>query len=219
MSIVLNGDLRNGFVGVLLAGGQGSRFRASSGNTEADKLLAELPDGRMVAVAAATLLRQVLPIVIAVVRPGSDVLKKALEQAGCMVIESAQAQRGMGASLAAAAQYAMAYVRQSTPAVQVPRGCLVALGDMPWLSQASVQAVLHAGLEHSVAAPTFKGRRGHPVAFAWNLMPELAALDGDTGARALLARHGVHEVSCDDRGILCDVDTIADLAAGGRLPD
>jgi molybdenum cofactor cytidylyltransferase len=219
MSIVLNDDLRNGFVGVLLAGGQGTRFRASSGVAQADKLLATLPDGRVVAVAAARLLRQVLPVVIAVVRPGSDVLKNALEQEGCVVFLSPQTQRGMGASLAAAAQHTMAHVGRAQPRVHAPRGCLVALGDMPWLSLASVEAVLRAGLEHRVTAPTFKGRRGHPVAFAWELMPELAALDGDTGARALLARHGVHEVPCDDPGVLCDVDTTADLVAGGRLPD
>jgi hypothetical protein len=35
----------------------------------------------------------------------------------------------------------------------------------------------------------------------------------------VLARHGVHQVECADPGILCDVDTGADLAAGGRLPD
>jgi molybdenum cofactor cytidylyltransferase len=241
MSIVPNDDLRNGFVGVLLAGGQGTRFRADVNDPQADKLLAQLPDGRAVASVAAATLRRVVPVVIAVIRPGSAVLKNALQQEGCIVIESADAQRGMGASLAAAARYAIACVEQTMPAgkdgaracadaanmpaalldllLMPPRGCVVALADMPWLQPATIQAVLHASGEHRVTAGSCRGRRGHPVAFAWELMPELAALDGDTGARALLARHGVHEVECDDSGILCDVDTGADLAAGSRMPD
>jgi molybdenum cofactor cytidylyltransferase len=243
MSIVPISHLRNGFVGVLLAGGRGERFRASARRADADKLLAVLPDGRCVAAAAAAAMRAVLPTVLAIVRPGNAPLRAALEDAGCIVLESSAAARGMGASLAHAAQAlacahvdadsdasvdvdvdasvdvdadadgdAHAHGPADAPSTASPRGCVVALADMPWVAPATFESVRQAALVHRIAAAAHRGRRGHPVAFAWDLLPELAALDGDEGARSLLRRHGVYEVPCDDPGVLRDVDTVADLA-------
>lgn len=174
---------------------------------QADKLMATLNDGRVVVEGAVNALRQVVPVVVAVVRPDSDVLRHALQRLGCVVIETPDAQRGMGATLAAGAAFLW-----RSPQVDAPRGCLVALGDMPWIAPATMARVCSAADIHRIAAPSYEGKRGHPVAFAWDLLPELASLDGDSGARSLLARHGVHEVACDDPGVLRDVDTVADLA-------
>ncbi|NIE88025.1 molybdopterin-guanine dinucleotide biosynthesis protein MobA, partial [Burkholderia sp. Tr-860] len=52
------------------------------------------------------------------------------------------------------------------------------------------------------------------VAFAAVHRDALAALDGDTGARALLLAHELAEVEVDDPGVLRDVDTRDDLAGG-----
>jgi molybdenum cofactor cytidylyltransferase len=62
-------------VGILLAGGSGTRFRASGGG---DKLLHPLPDGTPIAVAALRQLVAAVPRVVAVVRPGADSLAAAL---------------------------------------------------------------------------------------------------------------------------------------------
>jgi CTP:molybdopterin cytidylyltransferase MocA len=53
------------------------------------------------------------------------------------------------------------------------------------------------------------GRPGHPVLFPADLLPELAALTGDTGARSVLARHGprVHLVPLSGARALTDLDT------------
>ncbi|WP_454690709.1 nucleotidyltransferase family protein [Achromobacter aloeverae] len=198
------------YAGILLAAGEGRRFRASAGDEGADKLLAPLPDGRPVVLAAAEALRAVAAAVVIVLRPGRPALRDALARAqGCELIETIEAERGMGASLAAGARHLLA--RYDRGAEAVPHGVLVALGDMPWIAPDTLRAVCEAGLRHPIVAPACEGRRGHPVAFAWGLLPELAALDGDTGARALLQRHGVHELSCQDAGVLRDVDTVADL--------
>ncbi|NRF88788.1 NTP transferase domain-containing protein, partial [Burkholderia gladioli] len=95
-------------------------------------------------------------------------------------------------------------------------GWLVALGDMPWVAPASIRAVARelASGRNTIAAPHHQGRRGHPVAFAAVHRDALAALDGDTGARALLLAHEVAEVEVDDPGVLRDVDTRDDLAGG-----
>jgi molybdenum cofactor cytidylyltransferase len=209
MSIVPIDHLGNRFIGVLLAGGRGERFRASAQRQDADKLLSALPDGRMVAAASARAMQQVLPLVVAVVRPGALRLQQVLQEAGCVVLEAPDAGRGMGASLAHAARE---LARARADGAHSPRGCMVALADMPWVAATTLLAVEQAARTHRIAAPVYGGRRGHPVAFGWDLLPELAALDGDEGARALLKRHGVHEVPCDDPGVLRDVDTVQDLA-------
>lgn len=208
------GELQHRFVGILLAAGRGERFRASAGRAQADKLLAPLPDGRAVAAASADVLLRTAPLVLAVTRPDTPDLQRLLAERGCLVVETADAARGMGASLAHAARALMSRVAgwaNGDAPDQAPLGCLVALADMPWVRDATVLAVQEAARSRQIAAPVYEGRRGHPVAFAWALMPELAGLDGDEGARALLKRHGVHEVPCADPGVLRDIDTVDDL--------
>ncbi|CAM3693247.1 MobA-like NTP transferase domain-containing protein [Bordetella sputigena] len=211
----IRGALDNRCVGILLAAGRGERFRASAGRAGAEKLLELLPDGRTVAAASADVLLRTVPLVLAVTRPDTPALQRVLAERGCVVVETADAARGMGASLAHAARELMAGVAAAASgdaAARAPLGCLVALADMPWVMDATVLAVQEAARGHRIAAPVYEGRRGHPVAFGWTLMPELAGLDGDEGARALLKRHGVCEVPCADPGVLRDIDTVDDLS-------
>ncbi|SAI50700.1 molybdenum hydroxylase accessory protein%2C YgfJ family [Bordetella ansorpii] len=207
-------------VGILLAGGFGRRYAAQAPGV--DKLLARLPDGRPVAVAAAQALLAVLPCVYAVVRPESAELARLLASEGCRVLPDEAARQGMGASLAAAAsalmrEYPLAPSPQAGAVSSDPPGpdrCLVALADMPWVRPGTL---LHLALNsrgHLIAAPEFQARRGHPVVFAAALWPELARLSGDTGARELLGLHGVERLAVDDPGILADVDLPTDLRPG-----
>ncbi|KFG95623.1 molybdopterin-guanine dinucleotide biosynthesis protein MobA [Burkholderia paludis] len=185
--------------GVLLAGGLGQRFDPSGVHS---KLLALLPDGTPVAVAAARHLAAATANVIAVVRPGAEKLAMLLNDAGCHVVYAPDALRGMGASLAAGVR--------ATPEAN---GWLVALGDMPWIAASTYEAVTRAldDADASIIAPAHRGVRGHPVGFAAHHFDALAALDGDTGARALFAGAPVRLLDVDDPGILRDIDTPADL--------
>ncbi len=200
------------YVGILLAAGEGARFRASAGDAGADKLLSTLPDGRPVVLAAAQALGAVASRLLVVSRPGRDALREALSHLpACEVIEAPEARRGMGASIAAAARHLLHAPDMRTGAA-APHGVLVALGDMPWIARATLRALCAEGARHAIVAPSCEGRHGHPVVFAWRLLAELAELDGDTGARMLLQRHGVHMLPCDDAGVLRDVDVVTDLA-------
>lgn len=209
-------------VGILLAGGFGRRYAAQAPGS--DKLLARLPDGRPVAVAAAQALLAVLPRVHAVVRPESAELARLLAAEGCQVLPDDAARQGMGGSLAAAASALMrAYPSALTPQDDPPSvgrtspgRCLVALADMPWLRAATVDHIAVHSRGHGIAAPSFQARRGHPVAFAAALWPELARLAGDAGARDVLRLHGVRLLPVDDPGVLADVDLPGDLP--GTLP-
>ncbi len=184
--------------GLLLAGGAGTRFGGG-------KLLARLAgDGEPVGARAARALVAGVGNALAVVRPGDEALGQALAQAGCEVLRSADSLRGLGASLAAG-------VRASREA----EGWIVALADMPRIQPATHRAVAAAlGRGTRIAAAGAPdGRRGHPVGFAADLYADLAALDGDEGARGVLGRHRawLEIVRVADPGIFFDVDTPADL--------
>jgi molybdenum cofactor cytidylyltransferase len=187
--------------GILLAAGLGTRFDPSGLH---NKLLAPLPDGTPVVFQSARRMLAVVTEVIAVVRPGAEKLADVLNEAGCLVIFSVDAERGMGATLAAA-------VRATSEA----DGWLVALGDMPWIEPASIEAVarpLDTG--EALVAPFYRGKRGHPVGFGIAHRDTLVTLDGDAGARSLFAVQTPFAVDVDDPNVLRDVDLPSDLQAG-----
>lgn len=193
-------------VGILLAAGVGSRFGG-------DKRLATLTDGRSMAVAALATLAVAVDVVVAVVRPGDDALADSLRAAGAQVTVCSRAVEGMGASLACGVRAAIDYWPDA-------QGWVVALADMPWILPATVEQVVAALKRGSaVAAPTYAGQRGHPVAFAARFADALSALSGDEGARNLLAahRHAIVAIVTGDAGVLRDVDTPDDLADAQRM--
>nr|WP_242697557.1 nucleotidyltransferase family protein [Bordetella petrii] len=196
----------------MLAAGEGLRYRAARRalRDAAHKLLARLPDGRPVAQASASTLLAALPDTIAVVADRPPELPALLSRLGCSILKAPPAPRGMGVSLAAAARHLLA---RPAPAGQLP-GCAVALADMPWLRADTLRLLLQQAASDRIIVPVCRGRRGHPVVFGGAFLPELAELDGDTGARALLERHGALEIECDDAGILHDIDTPQDLLTG-----
>jgi molybdenum cofactor cytidylyltransferase len=184
--------------GVLLAAGYGRRFDPSG---QTSKLLARLPDGRSVAGQAARALCAALPGSLAVIRPGHPELAAQLREAGCRVLESVDAEHGMGSALAHA-------VRESASAA----GWLIALADMPWVPCAAMRAVARAvDGPTRIAAAAFAGRRGHPVGFGAAHGGALAALRGDSGARDLLRGAEVRLIDAGTPDVLRDIDTPADL--------
>ncbi len=184
-------------VGILLAAGSSSRFGG-------EKLLQPLPDGVAIAAHAARNLLAAVPSVFAVVRWGDFPLYDMLEQEGCHCTMFEGAARGMGASLA----HGVAQAREAD-------GWVIALADMPNIRPETIGRIV-AALEAGalIAAPVHGGQRGHPVGFAARLRPELEALGGDEGARAVLERHrgDVKLIECDDPGIFVDIDRREDLA-------
>ena len=191
-------------VGVLLAAGAGTRFGG-------DKLLARLSDGTPLGVRTAHALRSGVDRALAVVRPGDVTLARLLEVEGLDVALFPGADDGMGASLAF-----------GVAAAPDAEGWIVALADMPFVQRETIEVVagmLRAGAW--IAAPSCRGRRGHPVGFAAALYPELIRLGGDQGARSLLERYSVRvEIfESGDPGIFLDVDTLRDLTVSSSEAD
>jgi len=190
--------------GILLAAGRGRRFDPAGVR---NKLLQRLPGGDFVVVASARKLLAVLPRVVAVVPPSDGGVADALRALGCTVTVCADADSGMGLSLAHAIRHAPLDTHGAS-------GWLVALGDMPFVAEATLHALVRAIDEGAdIAAPLFDGRRGNPVAFGASHHAALLTLDGDQGARRLLASSPVTTVAVPDPGILRDIDTQGDLPA------
>lgn len=185
-------------IGILLAAGQGRRFDPSG---RRNKLLQPLADGRTVVQAAAANLLAATETTLAVIPPHQEELERVLRATGCRPVVCEQSDQGMGASLVCG-------LRAAPPAV----GYLIALGDMPFVQTATLQALIDALAGGAgIAAPVHEGRRGNPVAFAARHLPELLNLGGDEGARRLLKVHPVQAVEVSDTGIFRDVDTPGDL--------
>jgi len=88
------------------------------------------------------------------------------------------------------------------------------LGDMPRVCKAVLAPLAEAvGQGAPGAAPTFEGRRGHPVLIARALFADLMALEGDAGAAPLLKTLGaaLALIPAPDDGVLYDIDAPADL--------
>jgi len=144
-----------------------------------------------------------LPDSVAVVRPRAQKLAKILRDAGCNTVICKNAGEGMGTSLAAG-------VRSAPDA----DGWVVALADMPFIRPDTIRTVAKVLKEGaSIAAPSFQGKRGHPVGFARRFYEELSALRGDDGARQFLKQHPdwVTLFEVDDPGVLRDIDKPSDL--------
>lgn len=180
---------------ILLAAGAGSRFGGG-------KLLYPL-DGVPIGVRAARNLTAAGLTVTAVVRPDSDDLARLLQREGVTVTVCANAADGMGMSLAHA-------IAQTCDAA----GWVVALADMPHIRPATIRQVADALRRGAlIAAPSYRGERGHPVGFGAALRDELLARHGDEGARAILKRHhaDIQQFATDDRGVIFDIDRKEDI--------
>lgn len=93
---------------------------------------------------------------------------------------------------------------------------MVLLGDQPFVTPAIVARLLAAWhtSEQPIAAPLYAGQRGNPVLFSRTLFPALLAVEGDQGARAVLAANHdrITLVPFDDARPLADIDTPEDYA-------
>ena len=193
-----------GFEAVVLAAGAGSRFGGG-------KLMAPWRGGVLLDAALAAALAA--PVRRVTVVWGADAAVAAAASAHAARVGAAdrlnlvRAERhadGLSASLAAGIAGLAADCA----------GVFVFLGDMPRIP-ASVLLPLREALASGAlaAAPTFGGRRGHPVLFSAALFEDLTRLSGDRGAASVLDRLGdrLSLISAADNGVLFDVDRPGDL--------
>ena len=91
------------------------------------------------------------------------------------------------------------------------KGALIALGDMPQVSTATINVLIATFLgseDKTICVPVHEGRRGNPVLFSRVHFAELADLVGDNGGKTILKANpnALAEVMVSDPGIHLDFD-------------
>lgn len=182
---------------VLLAAGSARRMQGR------DKLLEHVGGAPLLRVLADRLARSAADEVVCVLRPDDPQRRAALEGSPARMVPNPRAAEGMGTSLAAGVA---ALGTEIDAAIIVP-------ADMPEITAADIDRLIAAFDPEEgraiVRAVSANGTGGHPVLFGRRFFEALRALEGDRGARAILAEHPefVVDVTLPGRAAETDLDT------------
>jgi molybdenum cofactor cytidylyltransferase len=187
---------------VILAAGRSTRMGGPN------KLLAELAGKPLVRTVTEQALASGASGVIVVTGHQAGEVEKALAGLKVKFVRNPDFAAGLASS-----------VRTGIAAVPANAdGAVVCLGDMPLIDARLIDRLIEAFAPDRgelIAVPVSDGRRGNPVLWSRRFFTELMALDGDIGARHLIARHAeaVAEVPVEGHGAFLDIDTPEALAA------
>jgi len=181
---------------IVLAAGRSTRMGGPN------KLLAEINGRPLVRIAAEGALASQARPVIVVTGHERERVEAALSGLDVVKVHNPDFADGLSTSL-----------RAGIAAVPAEAdGAIVCLGDMPQVDAKLIDRLLSAFDPEKgalVVVPTVDGKRGNPVVWSRRFFPELAALDGDTGARSLIAGYpeAVAEAPLTGNAAFVDVDT------------
>ena len=185
-------------VAIVPAAGSAERFGGR-------KLLADVDGEPLVARTLAALLPHVARAVVVLGPDGAELRAlPALRQAKVSVALNPDPARGMLSSIQAglaAVDWADAY--------------LVIPADMPFLRGETVRQIVErqACTSGGIVSPSYRGKRGHPVALPARLREEVLAEETGHTLHDVIRRHTDlrEDLVVDDAGVIRDVDTIDDL--------
>ncbi len=166
-----------------------------------DKLL-ENVDGESLIARAVRIALETDARVIVTLPPGpvGAARRTALSGAGVTILTVADAAEGMAASL-----------RAGGAAAAGAAAMMILLPDLPDLTTPDLLAMIAAFPDESAAsvlrATAEDGTPGHPVILPARLIPELAGLRGDAGARAVIAGAAVRPFPLPGARATTDLDT------------
>lgn len=187
--------------GLLLAAGGARRFGAQ-------KLVQPL-GGKPLVRHAADALAKATDELLVVAGHQSDVVRDALAGMRCAFVENPQWSDGIAGSVRAG----IAALPPNAAAV------VVALGDQPGIDTRTVHRLIECWRATGVpiVSARYRGVRGHPVLFDRAVFGELAALEGDVGAKPVIERDDARVATIDlDLDGPRDVDTVDDLRSLGE---
>ena len=197
-------DNRNVAV-IVLAAGRSTRMGGPN------KLLAELGGRKLVRIATEQALASKARGVIVVTGHQAELVEQALAGLDVKFVRNQDFAAGLASSVKAGI-------------VAVPPdadGAVICLGDMPLIDAGLIDRLIDdfsAERGHLIVVPVADGRRGNPVLWSRRFFQELMTLDGDVGARHLIAKHSeaVAEVAVQGEGAFLDIDTPQALEAARR---
>jgi molybdenum cofactor cytidylyltransferase len=139
-------------------------------------------------------------IVLVLGHAAADV-EKEISSERVKIVHNQEYQQGMGTSL----RTGLAAVNPETNAA------LVVLADQPFVRPETLNKLIacHEESRPQIIIPLYKGFRGNPVLLDRVVFPELSALSGDVGCRAIFGSHteNIRKLEVDDVGILLDIDS------------
>lgn len=171
-----------------------------------DKRLTRLPSGETLLSATLTLVQRHFADTRVVIRARDDIQALGLPN-DQSVIRAPEKDIGLGTSLGIAFGQLL---HQPTEA----QAAAVMLGDMPWITDASLTTLIQAAEEGLIVRPRFEGQTGHPVIFGRAFWRELASLRGTRGAASITSVHPAASriLEVNDEQVLRDVDKPWDLS-------
>jgi len=141
---------------------------------------------------------------LCVVGGAAEAVRDRVDFEGIEVVENPEFGEGCSSSIAAA-------LGAVDPRCEV---LVLMLGDQPGVAVETVAKLIAGRGEAPIAACAYEDGRGHPLAFAQRLFPELETLHGDKAVWKLLDRHAEEVVDVPvDGPIPRDVDTWEDYEA------
>ncbi|HKO26117.1 MAG TPA: nucleotidyltransferase family protein [Solirubrobacteraceae bacterium] len=131
--------------------------------------------------------------VVCVIGGSAQEIRARVDLSNVEVVENRHFGEGCSSSIAAA-------LTSIDPKADV---LVLMLGDQPGVRAETVNALLAGRGDAPLAACAYEDGRGHPLAFAKTMFPDLQALHGDKGVWKLLDRAG---------------DQVLDVPVPGRIP-
>jgi CTP:molybdopterin cytidylyltransferase MocA len=188
--------------GVVLAAGTSSRLGGPG-----PKQLLELDDRPLVQHAVDTAAAAGLDEIVVVTGHEADVVEAALSlPANARAIRNPSFAEGMAGSLRAGL----------ATADRASEAAVILLADQPGVSADAIRDVVTAfrRSESPFVLARYRDRSGHPIVIGRDAWPLLQELEGDVGAREVIAAHPELVVSVDvDGPVPADVDTWEDYEA------
>ncbi len=203
--VPVEADGNRNVAAIVLAAGRSTRMGGPN------KLLAELNGKTLVRIVAEqALASKASPVIVVTGHQSSDV-EAALKGLNVTFVSNQDFAEGLATSVKAG----VSAVPESAD------GAVVCLGDMPLIDAKLIDRLVDAFAPDRgslIAVPVAGGRRGNPVLWSRRFFPELMALDGDIGARHLIAHHAeaVAEVEVEGKSAFLDIDTPEMLADARR---
>jgi molybdenum cofactor cytidylyltransferase len=190
---------------IVLAAGRSTRMGGPN------KLLAELDGKKLVRTVAEQALASKASEVIVVTGHQAELVEQAMAGLKVRFIRNPDFAGGLASSVKAG----IAAVSDKAD------GAIVCLGDMPLIDSKLIDHLIEnfaPDRGQLIVVPVSDGRRGNPVLWSRRFFRELMTLDGDVGARHLIAKHAeaVAEVVVDGHGAFLDIDTPQALEAARR---
>jgi CTP:molybdopterin cytidylyltransferase MocA len=180
--------------GLILAAGAGTRFGDET------KQLAELR-GRPLLTYALEAMTAALDRVVVVLGHDAEEIRARIDFDSAEVVVCSEWSHGQGFSL-----------RRGVAALAGAEAVAITLGDQPFMTPRVILGALDQLEGFDAVRAVYDGAPGHPVVLGPQVLAAVGELEGDAGARELLARFRVRRWEAGHLASATDIDTQEELS-------